>query len=153
MKKRTVFLMYLIFFIVMLPVFWFMGEDDVRHEKLDIEEKLAEELTSYDNYKRAVYYMDKCVNDSAFKYYNLACKDSNKFAFYNLGMMYYHGKVVKKDLVKSFQYVKRGAELNDSVSQYWLGMCYLHGIGTDTNLIESDYWLNLSKKNGYIYKE
>ncbi len=62
---------------------------------------------------------------SAIKYYQLACKDSNKYAFYNLGMMYYHGKVVKKDLVKSFQYVKRGAELNDSVSQYWLSMCYL----------------------------
>ncbi len=88
---------------------------------------------------------------SAIKYYQLACKDSNKYAFYNLGMMYYHGKVVKKDLVKSFQYVKRGAELNDSVSQYWLSMCYLHGIGTDTNLIESDYWLNLSKISGLIY--
>ena len=153
MKKRTKFLMYLVFFIIMIPIVWFIISDDIRRGKLVEEKSLAKDLASYDNFKRGVYYMNNGVNDSAFKYYNLACNDSNKYAFYNLGMMYYKGHGVDKDLVKSFQYVKRGAELNDSVSQYWLSMCYLHGIGTDTNLVEYEYWYNKALKSGFAYKE
>ncbi len=148
--KTKKLLFYSIAFIITMAIILFMSYQDGKHAE---NELLKINLSNLDNYHRGVYYSKELKFDSALKYYQLACMDSNKFAFYNFGMMYYYGKGVKKDLFKSFEYIKTGAYLNDSVSQYWLSMCYLHGIGTDTNLIESDYWLNLSKKNGYIYKE
>ena len=143
-------LFYSIAFIITMVIILFMSYQDGKHAE---KELLKINLSNLDNYHRGVYYSKELKFDSALKYYQLACKDSNKFAFYNLGMMYYHGKGVKKDLFKSFEYIKTGACLNDSVSQYWLGMCYLNGLGTDTNLVEYDYWINESSKNGYRYNE
>ena len=143
-------LFYSIAFIITMAIILFMSYQDGKHEE---KELLKINLSNLDNYHRGVYYSKELKFDSALKYYQLACMDSNKFAFYNLGMMYYYGKGVNKDLKKSFEYIKEGAYLNDSVSQYWLGMCYLHGIGTDTNLKKYDYWINESSKNGYRYNE
>ena len=148
--KTKKLLFYSIAFIITMAIILFMSYQDGKHAE---NELLKINLSKLDNYHRGVYYSKELKFDSALKYYQLACKDSNKFAFYNLGMMYYHGQGVKKDLFKSFEYIKTGAYLNDSVSQYWLGMCYLHGLGTDTNLKEYDYWINESSKNGYRYNE
>ena len=149
MKTKNL-LFYSIAFIITMAIILFMSYQDGKHAE---KELLKINLSNLDNYHRGVYYSKELKFDSALKYYQLACMDSNKFAFYNLGMMYYYGKGVKKDLKKSFEYIKTGACLNDSVSQYWLGMCYLHGLGTDTNLVEYDYWINESSKNGYRYNE
>ncbi|MDD3286238.1 MAG: tetratricopeptide repeat protein [Bacteroidales bacterium] len=149
MKTKNL-LFYSIAFIITMVIILFMSYQDGKHAE---KELLKINLSNLDNYHRGVYYSKELKFDSALKYYQLACKDSNKFAFYNLGMMYYHGEGVEKDLFKSFEYIKEGAYLNDSVSQYWLGMCYLHGFGTDTNLVEYDYWINESSKNGYRYNE
>ena len=143
-------LFYSIAFIITMVIILFMSYQDGKHAE---KELLKINLSNLDNYHRGVYYSKELKFDSALKYYQLACKDSNKFAFYNLGMLYYHGEGVERDLKKSFQYIKKGAELNDSVSQYWLSMCYLHGLGTDTNLIEYEYWNNQSLKSGYKFKE
>ena len=131
--KTKKLLFYSIAFIITMVIILFMSYQDGKHAE---KELLKINLSNLDNYHRGVYYSKELKFDSALKYYQLACKDSNKFAFYNLGMMYYHGEGVEKDLFKSFEYIKEGAYLNDSVSQYWLGMCYLHGLGTDTNLVE-----------------
>ena len=149
MKTKNL-LFYSIAFIITIVIILFMSYQDGKHAE---KELLKINLSNLDNYHRGVYYSKELKFDSALKYYQLACMDSNKFAFYNLGMMYYYGKGVEKDLFKSFEYIKTGAYLNDSVSQYWLGMCYLHGLGTDTNLVEYDYWINESSKNGYKFKE
>lgn len=149
MKTKNL-LFYSIAFIITMVIILFMSYQDGKHAE---KELLKINLSKLDNYHRGVYYSKELKFDSALKYYQLACMDSNKFAFYNLGMMYYYGKGVNKDLKKSFEYIKTGAYLNDSVSQYWLGMCYLHGLGTDTNLKEYDYWINESSKNGYKFKE
>ena len=148
--KTKKLLFYSIAFIITMAIILFMSYQDGKHAE---KELLKINLSKLDNYHRGVYYSKELKFDSALKYYQLACMDSNKFAFYNLGMMYYYGKGVNKDLKKSFEYIKEGACLNDSVSQYWLGMCYLHGLGTDTNLKEYDYWINESSKNGYRYNE
>lgn len=144
-RNRLVF--YLIgFFVVILPLFLFMSYYDTKQERI---RELTKQRKELDSFEKGNQYLKKKDFSSAIKYYQLACKDSNKYAFYNVGMMYYYGQGVEKDLKKSLQYVKKGAELNDSVSQYWLSMCYLHGIGTDTNKVEYEYWINQSANSGY----
>ena len=54
-------------------------------------------------------------------------------ALFNLGTLYFNGResVIKQDLLKSFSYFKRAADLGDSSSQFWIGYCYFTGEGVD----------------------
>jgi TPR repeat protein len=52
-------------------------------------------------------------------------------ALFNLGTLYFDGRegLVTPDLIKSFSYFQRAADLNDISSQFWVGHCYLSGEG------------------------
>ena len=54
-------------------------------------------------------------------------------ALFNLGTVYFNGRegVIQHDLLRSFGYFKRAADLGDSSAQFWIGYCYFSGEGVD----------------------
>lgn len=82
---------------------------------------------------------------------NLLFAESNGFtpSITELGVIYYDGTLVEKDLQKAFEYFKRSALKNDPLAQNNLGWMYEHGEGTEINIEKAEYWYRIASENGF----
>ncbi|MFW1766613.1 tetratricopeptide repeat protein [Acinetobacter bereziniae] len=82
---------------------------------------------------------------------NLLFADSNGFtpSITELGVIYYDGTLVKKDLKKAFDYFERAAKKNDPLAQNNLGWMYEHAEGTEKNIGKSEYWYQIASENDF----
>ncbi|WP_315077169.1 tetratricopeptide repeat protein [Acinetobacter guillouiae] len=82
---------------------------------------------------------------------NLLFAESNGFtpSITELGVIYYDGTLVEKDLQKAFDYFERAAKKNDPLAQNNLGWMYEHGEGTEINIEKAEYWYRIAFENGF----
>lgn len=65
-----------------------------------------------------------------------------------LGLLYYHGEYVERNLFKAFKWFERAAENGDGNIQGSLGFAYLNGEGVPTNEIQAYVWMSMSSTQG-----
>ena len=104
------------------------------------------------NYARCLYYgigTDKKF-DEAFKWLIKAAEadEKNDGAQYMLGILYFNGDGVEKDLVRSAQWYRKAAENGHESAQYELALCYLYGDGVEANTEEAIHWFKSGKALG-----
>jgi TPR repeat protein len=67
-------------------------------------------------------------------------KSGDEKAQYNLGILYYNGQKVEKNLKSSFYWMKRSAEQEKTRAQYFVGLKYLMGEGVDKDRNKAILW-------------
>ncbi|ASG02748.1 MULTISPECIES: tetratricopeptide repeat protein [Gammaproteobacteria] len=86
--------------------------------------------------------------EDAFTYFKLAAEnDENKAQFY-LGLMYYRGDGISKDLKKSAHWFLQSAKKGNKDAQFYIGQMYELGEGVLQNDKYSLHWFNLASRNG-----
>jgi len=70
-------------------------------------------------------------------------------AQYNLGICYYNGDGVKKDLTEAVKWYRKAADQGDFIAQYNLGICYDNGDGVKKDLTEAFKWYRKAAEQGY----
>jgi len=65
-----------------------------------------------------------------------------------LGMMYYGGIGVDKDLEKSLRWFREAAEEGSSLAQFYLGIMYYNGEGVPEDYIRSYVWTSRAVSSG-----
>jgi uncharacterized protein len=70
-------------------------------------------------------------------------------AQYNLGIMYYHGEGVEKDLDQAILWFQMAAEQDDADAQYNLGLMYGKGEGTKKDPKKSIEWFKKASNKGH----
>lgn len=82
---------------------------------------------------------------------NLLFADSHDFtpSITELGVQYYDGSLLKKDLNKAFIFFERAALRNDPLAQNNVGWMYEHGEGTQKDIDKAKYWYQIALDNGY----
>lgn len=72
-----------------------------------------------------------------------------KEAYYNIGLLYFFGQGVEKDLSLAFNYCKKAAIAGSARAQNNLSYMYLKGLGVEVNYIEAYAWSIIAMKNDY----
>lgn len=85
----------------------------------------------------------------AFGLYSLAAEKSFPKALCGLGVCYYYGNGVEKDLTKAVEWFTKAAEQGDADAQYELGGCYDWGIGVEKDLTKAIELYTKAAKQGY----
>jgi len=89
------------------------------------------------NYKKALELMDKAIQ----------LGDEANACWY-LSMYYEGGNTAKKDMAKSFEYAKRGAELGNAELQLKVGHYYEEGKGVKKDYAKAAQWFQKALDNG-----
>ena len=71
-------------------------------------------------------------------------------AQFNIGLRYYSGKGVTKDIVEAARWFRKAAEQGNAFAQHSLGNCYSRGSGVAKDLDEADKWYRKAAEQGYI---
>ena len=82
----------------------------------------------------------------AIHYLKLSCQP---FAYYNLGLIYYKGKGVPKDMAKSIHYLTLAANKNYSDAQVSLAIIYLYDTKNKNDTKKAIHYLTLASKNNH----
>ena len=90
------------------------------------------------NYLLASAYKKSHNYKSAMKYYIKASKLGLKKADYAIGMMYYKGLGVEKNIKETFKYAKKAGDGGYSTAYIALGGLYLKGIGTEIDFLTAE---------------
>lgn len=69
-------------------------------------------------------------------------------AQFNLGLCYYNGKDVEKDLNQAVYWFRKAAEQGNASAQSKLGMCYFKGEGVTKNSNLALYWFRMAAEQG-----
>jgi uncharacterized protein len=93
----------------------------------------------------AVFY---AVNEQEQKYLAKAQR-GDVDAQYNLGIMYYHGEGVAKDIDKALHWFQMAAEQDDADAQYNLGLMHGKGEGTKKDHSRSIEWFKKASDQGH----
>ena len=72
-----------------------------------------------------------------------------KEAFYNIGLLYFFGKGVEKNLPLAFDYCKKAAFRGSARAQNNLAYMFMEGLGTKKDLISAYAWSKIAIENGY----
>lgn len=104
------------------------------------------------NYGRCLLYgigSDKNYQE-AYKWLMKAAEADEKSdgAQYMLGVMFFNGDGVEKDLVRAAQWYKKAAENGHDSAQYELALCHLYGDGVEEDYDEAVYWLKAGSALG-----
>jgi len=81
--------------------------------------------------------------------YLAKAEQGNVDAQYNLGIMYYHGEGVPKNLDEALHWFHLAAEQNDADAQYNLGFMYGKGEGTKKDQRQSLEWFQKAAAQGH----
>ncbi len=84
----------------------------------------------------------------AIKYLKMAAEKENPSALNALGILYYDGYGVEKNINMAFDLHYKAAYLNHRDSQYYLSCCYYMGTGTSIDEATAYAWLIISYENG-----
>jgi len=74
-------------------------------------------------------------------------------AIYNIGLLYFFGNGVNKDLSIAYNYCKRAALKGLARAQNNLAYMYLNGMGTNKDYVKSYAWSLIAIKQGYNSQE
>lgn len=82
---------------------------------------------------------------------NLNFSEGNGFvpSITELGVQYYDGVLVAKNLKKAFKYFEKAALKNDALAQNNLAWMYENGEGTIKDIEKAKYWYKISLNNGF----
>ena len=73
---------------------------------------------------------------------------SNPIQDYELGLQYFNGAGVGKDLTRAFELFQKSAEQGNAPAQYHLGFMYANGTGADKDEREAVKWFSRSAAQG-----
>jgi len=99
------------------------------------------------------YYHEQNKSKAAF-WWNEAAKQNYTPAFCNLGLAYYYGEGVKRNMEKAIFYIKKAAETGSPFAQLTYGDMYRDGVSENTEiLLEKDiekakFWWQKAAANG-----
>ena len=75
--------------------------------------------------------------------------EGKKEALYNIGLLYFFGNGVEKNLPLAFNYCKKAAYKGSARAQNNLAYMYMEGLGTKKDLISAYAWSKIAIENGY----
>lgn len=81
--------------------------------------------------------------------YTLKAQEGDVDAQYNLGIMYYHGEGVEKNLAEALVWFHKAAEQDDPDAQYNLGFMYGRGEGVPKDQKQSMQWFMKAAEQGH----
>ena len=87
--------------------------------------------------------------DTAFREFSLAAESGLHLAQYNLGILYFFGQGVDKDLEQSFRWTQAAAEQGHVAAQHNLGSLYYEGQGVDRDRATAVEWYSTAAKAGH----
>tara|TARA_Y100000768_G_scaffold378367_1_gene352721 strand:+ start:45 stop:518 length:474 start_codon:yes stop_codon:yes gene_type:complete len=87
--------------------------------------------------------------DKAFSVWKEEIKKGNKEAMFNMGLLYFFGKGVDKDLKIAFDYCKSAALRGSSRAQNNLAYMFSEGLGVKKSYIDAYAWSFIAIKSGY----
>lgn len=70
-------------------------------------------------------------------------------AYTNLGLLYYEGVGIERNLEESIKWYRKGAEEGDSEAMYCLGLSYQAGEGVPQSDVEAAKWFQLATDKGH----
>jgi len=100
-------------------------------------------------------------NDIGYKYYKkgnykkalevwvIEAEAGNKEALYNIGLLYFFGNGVEKNLSLAFNYCQEAAYMGSPRAQNNLAFMYIKGLGIEKSYIDSYVWASVAIKHGY----
>lgn len=86
--------------------------------------------------------------EDAFNLLQYSASNGVSEAQYLLGMCYYNGDGIKRDIYEAVKWFRKAAEQENSEAQFKIGMCYLEGMGVNQREEEALYWLQKSGEQG-----
>ena len=96
----------------------------------------------FTHYKKGEY-------SKALKIWTEEADDGEVNAIYNIGLLYFFGNGVKKDLSIAYNYCKKAALKGLARAQNNLAYMYLNGMGINKDYVNSYAWSLIAIKNGY----
>jgi TPR repeat protein len=84
----------------------------------------------------------------AVEWHRKAADQGNPLAQYNLGLCYYNGEGIDKDLVEAVKWYRKAADQGDIDAQDNLGLCYYLGEGIDKDLVKAVKWWRKAADQG-----
>jgi hypothetical protein len=82
------------------------------------------------------------------KWFLHAAKQGHKNAQYMLGIIYYHGRGVKKNYLDARNWFELAAKQNHTEAQYMLGIIYYDGKGIPKDLGQAVKWFEKAAQKG-----
>ena len=103
---------------------------------------LADNDIAYKYYQKGNY-------EKALKIWTVEADEGNKEAFYNIGLLYFFGNGVEKNLPLAFEYCQKAAFMGSPRAQNNLAFMYIKGLGVEKSYIDSYVWATVAIKHGY----
>ncbi len=103
---------------------------------------LSDNDIGYKHYQKGNY-------EKALKIWAVEAEEGNKEAFYNIGLLYFFGNGVEKNLPIAFEYCQKAAFMGSPRAQNNLAFMYIKGLGVEKSYIESYVWASVAIKHGY----
>ncbi len=94
-------------------------------------------------------FYEKGNYEEALKVWIVEAENGSKEALYNIGLLYFSGKGVEKNLPQAFEYCKKSAYMGSSRAQNNLAYMYMRGLGVDKSYVNSYAWALVAIKHGY----
>ena len=110
---------------------------------------LFSNIASFADYEEGVEAAFSGDFDTAFREFTSAAEDGLSLAQYNLGILYFTGQGVSKNLEEAFKWTKAAAEQGHLNAQFNLGCVYKTGCpGIEQDLCEALKWFTRAAKQG-----
>ena len=103
---------------------------------------LADNDIGYKYYQKGNY-------EKALKIWAVEAEEGNKEAIYNIGLLYFFGNGVEKNLPLAFEYCQKSAFMGSPRAQNNLAFMYNKGLGVEKSYIDSYVWASVAIKHGY----
>lgn len=101
------------------------------------------------NHQGIIYLNDNNYAE-AYNCFKKAAEQGNSAAQFNLGIMYYDGKGVKKNIAEAIKWTRRSAEQGFAEAQFNLGIYHYNGLDVSPNYTEAIKWISKSAQQGYV---
>ena len=102
----------------------------------------ASDDIGYKHYQKGEY-------KAALKVWSHEVEEGNREAMYNVGLLYFFGKGVERNLPLAFEYCEKAAYKGSSRAQNNLAYMYIKGLGTKKNYVLAYAWSEIAIENGY----
>tara|TARA_B100000902_G_C26561526_1_gene552120 strand:- start:20 stop:490 length:471 start_codon:yes stop_codon:yes gene_type:complete len=94
-------------------------------------------------------YYEKGYYDKAFEVWSKEIKQGSAEAMYNMGLLYFFGRGVERDLTIAFDYCEKAALKGSSRAQNNLAFMYMKGMGIQKSYVNAYVWSLIAISNGY----
>lgn len=74
-------------------------------------------------------------------------------AEYNVGVCYFNGEGVEKDVAKAFEFFSKAAAQGDAQAEFAVGVCYEHGKGVEEDAAKAFEWYSKVAAQGHAQAE